>query len=345
MRRYTKIIATLGPASSSGEMIAKMASRGMDVARLNFSHSTHAQHQSSIDLVRQINTKNKYSVAILQDLEGYRIRIGRLKKNIALEKNRIFYMSNNPHGEESHIPFTYAENVRAIPLGAQVFIDDGRIQLKVIGYGSKKLRLKVIQGGILKERKGVNIPRLKLRSNMLTEKDRNDLAFGIRNKVEYIAQSFVRNKKDISRVMDLVKGELPQCKVIAKVENEEGVRNIEGIIDACDGVMVARGDLGVSLPIYQIPILQKYIINHCNRKKKLSLIATQMLESMTEQGRPTRAEVSDVANAIFDGADYLMLSGETAVGKYPSRSVKMMSQIIEYTEHSQRLRLGVLSYD
>ncbi len=166
----------------------------------------------------------------------------------------------------------------------------------------------------------------------MTEQDKVDLEFAIRNKVSKIAQSFVRNKKDIQRVVDIARSRLPDCKVFAKIESEEGVRNIDSILEACDGIMVARGDLGVTLPLHKIPVIQKYLIRHCNRQKKLSITATQMLESMIQNGRPTRAEVSDVANAILDGSDYVMLSGETSIGKFPSRSVKFMSQIIEYTE-------------
>ena len=340
MRRYTKIIGTLGPASSSEAMIAKMASRGMDVARLNFSHGTHAQHQNLINLVRKINYAHKFNVTILQDLEGYRIRIGRFKKTVILQKNQTIYMSSDPNFTDDHIPFDFRENIRSIARGASVFVDDGKLQLKVAGYSGKRLKLKVIQGGVLKERKGVNIPELKLQSNILTEKDKQDIKFGIKNGVDKIAQSFVRNKKDVLRIVDMVRPQLPNCKIIAKIEGPQGVRNIESIIDACDGIMVARGDLGVSFPIYKIPILQKYLIEHCNRRKKFSITATQMLDSMIEQGRPTRAEVSDVANAILDGSDYVMLSGETAVGKYPSRSIKMMSQIVEYTEHYEAIRFG-----
>lgn len=338
MKRYTKIICTLGPASSEEPMITKMAIRGMDVARINFSHSDHAHHQGMIDQVREINQKHGFKIGVLIDLEGYRIRVGRFKKNIILPKNQIFYMSDDPYQGDNHIPFDYTEDIKTIEQGANVFIDDGKIHLRVIGHSGKKLKVRVIQEGLLKERKGVNIPSLKLQSNIMTPKDQTDLEFGIKNNVDHVAQSFVRNKKDIQRVIDMIKPRLSHCQVIAKIESEEGVKNIDSIIEACDGVMVARGDLGVSLPIYKIPVIQKYIIRHCNRRKKFSITATQMLDSMIENGRPTRAEVSDVANAILDGTDYVMLSGETAVGRYPSRSIQMMSQIIEYTERHEDTR-------
>ncbi len=332
MNRNTKIICTLGPACSDEAMILKMASRGMNVARINSSHGTQAQHQKMVDLVRSVNHKHNQYVSLLQDLTGYRIRVGNLKNNLTLENNKTVYMSSEAERGQDHIPFDYEENIKTIKKGLDVFIDDGRLHLKVAGYAGKRLKLKVIQGGILKERKGINIPMLKLQSNIMTDHDKQDLEFAIRNKVEKIAQSFVRNKKDIQRVVDIVRARLPGCKVFAKIETQEGVRNIDSIVEACDGVMVARGDLGVTMPLYKIPVIQKYIIRHCNKNKKLSITATQMLESMIQNGRPTRAEVSDVANAILDGTDYVMLSGETSVGKYPSRSVKFMSQIIEYTE-------------
>ena len=339
MKRYTKIICTLGPSSSDEKMIAKMASRGMNVARINFSHRDQQQHQKMIDVVRAVNKKHGYNVSILADLEGYRIRIGRFKKNIVLKRNQQFFMSNEPYLGKDHIPFDYMEDIKNIKKGDNIFVDDGKIHFRVQGHYEKKLKVKVVQDGILKERKGVNIPQVRLQSNLMTEKDRVGIEFAIQNKIEKIAQSFVRNKKDIQRVVEIVKPKAPDCKIIAKIENEEGVRNIDGIIDACDGVMVARGDLGVTLPIYTIPIVQKYIIRHCNRRKKLSITATQMLDSMIENGRPTRAEVSDVANAILDGTDYVMLSGETAVGRYPSRTIQMMSQIIEYTERHEDVQL------
>ncbi len=334
MKRFTKIICTLGPASSTEEMIVKMASRGMNVVRINFSHGTYKQHKHKMDLVKKVNEKYHYSIGILQDLAGYRIRVGEFKKSKILNKNDIFYMSNGSFdGEPEHIPFDYEGDIKTIKKGDNMFIEDGNFHLRVMGYSGKCLKLKVLQGGVLKERKGINVPNLKLKANIMTDKDRKDLDFGIRNIVDFVAHSFVRNKKDIQRVRDIVKLKLPECKVIAKIETPEGVQNIDSIVGACDGIMVARGDLGVTMPIHKIPIIQKYIIRHCNRNKKFVITATQMLDSMIEHGRPTRAEVSDVANAIMDGTDYVMLSGETAIGRYPSRSIQMMRQIIEYTEN------------
>ncbi len=336
--RYTKIICTLGPASSEEAMIVKMARRGMNVARINCSHGSHAQYQKMIDLIRSVNKKHGFDIGILCDLEGYRIRIGKLKKNITLDANEIVYMAEIKDNVPDAIPIDFTEDLKRIEDGLNVFMDDGTLQLKVIGRTGKKLKLKVMQGGILKERKGVNIPGLKLQSNIMTEKDAEDIKFALHNKADMISQSFVRNNLDIQRVCELVKPKHPTCKVISKIESEEGLINVESILDECDGIMVARGDLGVSVPIYKLPMMQKYLLHYCNRKKKMSITATQMLDSMIERGSPTRAEVSDVANAILDGTDYVMLSGETAVGKYPSRTVKMMSQIVVYTEKLARIR-------
>lgn len=336
--RYTKIICTIGPASANENMIVKMAGRGMNIIRINCSHGTQEQHQEIVDLVRMVNQKYDLNIQILVDLEGYRIRIGNFKGTIPLKPNETVYMARVVDKIADAIPIDYAEDLKALEKGLNVYMDDGNLHLRVMGVIGKRIKLKVIQGGVLKERKGVNIPGLKLKSNIVTDKDKRSLEFAIKNRVDKVAQSFVRNRKDIERVKSILDSKIENCLVIAKIESEEGLRNVERILKACDGIMVARGDLGVSMPIYKIPIIQKYLVNHANRKKKLSVIATQMLDSMIERGYPTRAEVSDVANAILDGTDYVMLSGETAVGKYPSRSVKLMSQIVAYTERHSNVR-------
>ncbi|MCA9401649.1 MAG: pyruvate kinase [Candidatus Omnitrophica bacterium] len=338
-KRHTKIIGTLGPASFHEDTIEKMALRGLDVVRINCSHGTEQQHQEMIDMVRNVNQSKGYEIKILLDLEGYRIRVGKLRKNRSIHNNDIIYMSKAVEEKEDQFPFEFDGELSDIKRGHHVFIDDGRLHLRVLGHSAgKKIKMRVIQGGVLKQHKGINIPEIKLQSNIMTKQDEKDLQFGINNKVEFIAQSFVRNRKDIQRVTERVKPVLPKCMVIAKIESQEGVNNLESILKYCDGLMVARGDLGVVLPLYKIPILQKIIIRRANRKKKFSMTATQMLESMITDGRPTRAEVSDVANAILDGSDYIMLSGETAVGKYPSRTIQVMRNIIEYTERYQDSR-------
>lgn len=331
MRPMTKIICTLGPASSGVDVIRGMARAGMDVARLNFSHGNHNEQQSRIKVLRELSRRGKKKISILQDLQGYRIRIGQLKFPRLLERNQVFYLNSMGQENKTHIPFDFQGDLRKIQQGLCVYLDDGKMSLLVVGHSQDALKVKVLSGGLLSSRKGINIPGVKLQSDILIERDKADLEFGVRHQVDYIAQSFVRNKNDITRVIDVVKGRLPKCKFIAKIENEEGLRNLHSIMDACDGIMVARGDLGISLPIHKIAVIQKKIIRRCNERKKFVITATQMLESMTENNRPTRAEVSDVTNAILDGTDFVMLSGETAVGKFPIETVSMMRRIADFT--------------
>ncbi|MFH1440731.1 MAG: pyruvate kinase [Candidatus Omnitrophota bacterium] len=335
-----KIICTIGPASDRVTVLRNMIFAGMDVARLNLSHGTHLEHQKRIKLIRELNKKYRRHVRILQDLEGYRVRIGEFKekKVIELKKRQVYLLSNQKSlfGKENVIPFDYEGALTDIKKGSHIFIDDGNICLLAKQVNRQYIKVEVIIPGILKENKGVNIPEAKFKFKGITQKDRIDIEFGIKNKVDYIAQSFVRNKNDVLQVKDLIKRGLPQCRVIAKIENREGIKNIDSIIQSADGIMVARGDMGVSIPIYEIPIVQKQIIKKCNQSKKFVITATQMLESMTEHIRPTRAEVTDVANAVLDGTDYVMLSGETAAGKHPVEAVKMMNKIIEFTERSLR---------
>jgi len=310
---------------------------GMDVVRLNFSHGNHARHAKIIHLVKTLNKKYSRHLMILSDLEGYRIRIGKLKNEVTLKKRQTLLLSNQATlSDKSWIPFDYAGSLSDIKNGSFIYIDDGNIALKVKSRDKHCLCTEVIVPGVLKEYKGINIPDIKLRFSGLTDKDKKDIEFSVKNKVDYLAQSFVRTAKDILSFRDSVKNRHPDCKIIAKIENREGIKNIDGIIKVCDGIMVARGDLGVSIPIYEVPIVQKGIIRKCNRVKKFVITATQMLESMTKNHIPERAEVSDVANAILDGSDYVMLSAETAVGFYPVECVRMMNQIIKFTETHAR---------
>ncbi|MFH1397272.1 MAG: pyruvate kinase [Candidatus Omnitrophota bacterium] len=328
----TKIICTLGPASSSETVIRKMLFAGMDVARLNFSHGSIQELSSRISLVRSLNTKHRRHIKLLGDLQGHRIRVGRLAQPVVLKKNQIAWLiQKDIPGTVGIIPFDYQGHLRDIKKGQHVFIDDGNIGLEVIGHGKGKLKTRVVIGGELKEHKGVNIPEARLVFGGISVKDKQDILFCEKHRVDYIAQSFVRTKKDILEVKRLL-GENSQIRVIAKIENREGIKNIDEIIKVSDGIMIARGDMGVSLPIYEIPVLQKMIIKKCNRAGKFVITATQMLESMTENLRPTRAEVTDVANAIIDGTDLVMLSAESAVGKYPAQTVAMMNSIIKFTE-------------
>ncbi|MDP2921007.1 MAG: pyruvate kinase [Candidatus Omnitrophota bacterium] len=329
----TKIICTIGPASDNYPALRKMMLAGMDVVRLNFSHGNQARHAEVINLIRALNKKYSRRLKILGDLEGYRIRIGKLKDQTPLRKRQKLLLSNDSIlCGKGAIPFDYEGPLSDIKNNSLIYIDDGNIALKVKSRSEGCLRTEVIVPGVLKEHKGINIPDIKLKFDGLTDKDKEDIEFSIRNKVDYIAQSFVRSRKDILSFRDSVKDRLPNCKIIAKIENRQGIKNIDEIISVCDGIMVARGDMGVSLPVYEIAVIQKMIIRKCNRMKKFVITATQMLESMTENLRPTRAEVTDVANALLDGSDYLMLSAETAAGRHPVESVNMMNQIIKFTE-------------
>lgn len=334
----TKIICTLGPASSKEAVLKKLILGGMNVARLNFSHGVHKSHKQNIEIIRQLSGVGRNRIKVLQDLEGYRIRIGLFKgprKMIELVKGSTVTLINKPQADKKDvIPFDYNGSLSDIKTGCHIFIDDGNLSLKVKGRGSDGLKAEVVVGGILKEHKGINIPAIKLKFKGLTEKDKNDLLFGISNKVDLIAQSFVRGKEDILSVREFIRQNGFNCPLIAKIENRQGIGNLDSILDVCEGIMIARGDMGVSLPIYEVPMIQKRIIKKCNERKKFVITATQMLESMTEHIRPTRAEVSDIANAIIDGSNYVMLSGETAAGKHPVESVQMMSDIIKFTEKS-----------
>lgn len=334
----TKIIATLGPASNNATVIRKMMLAGMDVVRLNFSHGSHSEHKVRLNIIRQLNKKYRRRIKILQDLQGNRIRIKLFKNHnpIGLKKRQIIWLTQeNIKGEGNLIPFDYTSPLRDIQTGQFIYIDDGNIALVVKERRKRMLKTQVVVAGLLKENKGVNIPGARLRFPEITEEDKIDIKFGIENRVDYIAQSFVRNKKDVLAVKERISKELPDCLVIAKIECRQGIRNIDEIIKVSDGIMIARGDMGISVPIYEIPIIQKNIIKKCNRARKLVITATQMLESMTENLIPTRAEVTDVANAILDGTDFVMLSAETAVGKYPGETAKMMNGIIQFTEKAK----------
>ncbi|MGB2631136.1 MAG: pyruvate kinase [Candidatus Omnitrophota bacterium] len=348
----TKIICTLGPASSSETMIRKMMNAGMDVARLNFSHGKPPELIHRIGLIRLLNKKYRRRIKLLGDLQRHRIRVGSLSAPVLLEKNRIIWLTQQSIiGSRELIPFDYQGSLRSIKNSHQIFIDDGNIALEVIGRSKNRLKAKVIAGGLLKGHKGVNIPQARLEfggkpegsglasfgqshsQSHISQKDVQDIAFCEKHAVEYIAQSFVRTKNDILGVRKLLNSG-SRCRIIAKIEDREGIKNIDEIIKASDGIMIARGDMGVSLPIYEIPVVQKMIIKKCNRAGKFVITATQMLESMAENLRPTRAEVTDVANAIIDGTDFVMLSAESAVGKYPVETAVMMNNIIKFTERN-----------
>ena len=336
MKRYrpsTKILCTVGPASSSESVLRDMMKAGMDAVRINFSHGSRKEHLAGIETVHLLNRKYRRGIRIMGDLEGARVRVGRFggSGQMLLEENRTVYMVNGPGASGKDIPFDYAGDLRDVEPAEFIYIDDGNIALRIEDVEKKRIRLKVIAGGILRERKGINIPGAKLKFPPLRDKDREDIDFAIKNRFDYIAQSFVRSKDDILALRDYA-GRESEAKVVAKIECQEGIDNIDGIMEVSDGIMIARGDMGISIPVQRVPFVQKEIIKLCRKRGRFSITATQMLESMTENPFPTRAEVSDVANAVLDGTDFAMLSAETSIGRYPCACVRMMNDIIKYAE-------------
>ncbi|MCL2335774.1 MAG: pyruvate kinase [Endomicrobia bacterium] len=331
----TGIICTMGPATRSLPVLKQMADAGMTVARLNFSHGTYADHEKEFARIRELNKKYKKNVKILVDLEGHRIRVGEMKDGaVELKKKQKLILTNNEVlGTSKKIFIDYPGTLTDIKRGMDVFIDDGNLKLKVLSSKKDELITEVYTDYALKTHKGVNIPQAKLNFPPMEEKDRENMLFALKHKVDFIANSFVRNADDMRPLKAILKKEnKSSCKLIAKIEDRSGIDNLASILDVCEGIMVARGDLGISIPLWTVPVVQKYIIKKCRSRKKFVITATQMLESMVENPIPTRAEVSDVANAIIDGSDYVMLSAETAVGKYPAQAVQMMGNIIKFTE-------------
>ncbi len=316
---------------------------GLDVVRLNFSHGCLSEHSHRIGLIRHLNRIHHRHIRILGDLEGHRIRIGTFRggRSLQLKNGEIFtlFRGTSPSGCRG-VSLDYEGPFEQIPKGKIIYIDDGTIALKVVKASRDRIKTKVITAGLLKENKGVNIPGVRLQFSEITAKDQEDIEFAVKNKLDYLAQSFVRNAADVIEVKGKLKSRLPKCRIIAKIENQQGINNIDKIIDVSDGIMIARGDMGVCVPVYKIPIIQKEIIRKCNNKKRFVITATQMLERMVESRIPTRAEVTDVANAVLDGTDFVMLSAETAAGRYPVQAVDMMNKILAYTEKARhRIRL------
>jgi len=340
MTRKAKIIATVGPASQSQEILEQLILAGMNVARMNFSHGTHAQHSERIALIRKIAAKQAVSVGILQDLQGPKIRVGALSGPIQLSQGEIVILyatgTTPPENGGTHIPVDFRQLFDSVRTSDRLLLDDGRLTLEVVSAKDRNaLTAKVIVGGLLTSHKGINLPGVRLRIAGFTEKDEADLAFGISHDVDAVAISFVRTAEDVKKVryaMERFSNGKRLPLLIAKLEKPEALDNLDAILDIVDGVMVARGDLGVELPPERVPALQKHIIRTANARGKLVITATQMLESMITNPLPTRAEASDVANAIFDGTDAVMLSAETAAGKYPVESVNMMDRIVREAE-------------
>ena len=334
--KKTKVVCTMGPNTNDRELLKKLIENGMDVARFNFSHGDHEEQKSRMDLLKELRQELNTNTAILLDTKGPEIRTGVLKggKRIMLKAGEQFTLTTEEiEGDESKVSITYEGLVQDVDAGRVILIDDGLIELKVVGKSEKEIFCEVINGGELDERKGVNVPNVAVRLPAITEKDKDDIRFGVEQGIDFIAASFVRNAECVLEIKAYLK-ELgaPYVPIIAKVENAEGIKNIDEIIRAADGVMVARGDLGVEIPAEEVPYLQKMIIQKCNMNFKTVITATQMLDSMMRNPRPTRAEVTDVANAVYDGTDAVMLSGETAQGKYPLEALQMMVHIIQNTE-------------
>ena len=326
----------MGPNTNDESLMRKLVQNGMDIARFNFSHGDHEEQKGRMDMLKKIREEENKPIAILLDTKGPEIRTGVLKdgKKVQLEAGETFTLTTDEIvGDNKIVSITYKGLVEDVKAGSTILIDDGLIELKVKDKKGNNINCEVVNGGELGEKKGVNVPNVAIRLPAITDKDRDDLKFGVEQGVDFIAASFVRNAEAIKEIKELLRangGE--RIDVIAKIENAEGVHNIAKIIKAADGVMVASGDLGVEIPAHKIPQIQKMIIRKCNESYKPVITATQMLDSMMRAPRPTRAEVTDVANAIYDGTDAIMLSGETAMGKYPEQAVQMMVKIAESTE-------------
>ncbi len=328
--KRTKIVATIGPACQDKEILKSMVKAGMNVTRLNFSHGSHEEQQAKIDMIKEVREQMGVNLAILLDTKGPEIRTGKFEKpEVTLQEGQIFTLTTEDvMGNEEICSVTYQEIVNDVSHGDRILIDDGLIELEVLEINGKNVKCRVMNTGVVKNNKGVNIPGIKLNLPSITEKDYADILFGIQNEVDFIAASFVRKASDVEEIRTILKHNGGgRIRIIAKIENAEGIENLDKIIEAADGIMVARGDLGVEIPQEQVPLVQKKIIKKCNKIGKPVITATQMLDSMIRNPRPTRAEVADVANAIFDGTDALMLSGETAAGKYPVESVQRMAEI------------------
>lgn len=336
--RKTKIICTLGPAVDNDDMIKELISSGMDCARFNFSHGTHEDQKIRMDRVRKISKDMNVPVPLLLDTKGPEIRLKDFQGGaVFLKKGQLFTLDTDKEtlGDENRIGLTYDKLAKSVKEGTRILIDDGKIDLRVAEIKGSKVICKVNNGGRVSNHKSINVPNVEIPMPYLSEADKSDLLFGIQENVEYVAASFVRSGDDVRKLRKFLNDNGGKSiKIISKIENGQGVTNLDDIIELSDGIMVARGDLGVEIPFEKIPALQKEMIEKCNLKGKIVVTATQMLESMTENPRPTRAEVSDVANAVYDGTTAIMLSGESAAGKYPAAAVKTMARIAANTELS-----------
>ncbi|NBC05199.1 MAG: pyruvate kinase [Bacteroidetes bacterium] len=328
--RRTKIVCTLGPSTNTLEKIEKLYLSGMNVARINFSHGSYEDHERSIRFIREVAAKHQYSLPVLMDLQGPKIRVGKMKEGgqVVEENSIVTLTTDDVEGSAEVIPIDYEHLAKDAVTGDQILVDDGLLELRIVKKSDGDLKAKVVVGGMLKSRKGVNLPGVKISMSSLTEKDIEDLEFGLEAGVDFVAMSFVRSARDIQEVISRIRAKGSNAAVIAKIEKPEAVDVIDDIIEETDGIMVARGDLGIEIASERVPLIQKMIIDKCRTAGKPVITATQMLDSMINNPRATRAESSDVANAVLDGTDAVMLSGETAAGKYPFEAVKAMNNII-----------------
>ncbi len=341
--RKAKIVCTIGPASSNIKVIRELIKNGMNVARLNFSHGDYESHKRVASIIREQSLKQKTVVSILQDLQGIKIRVGDVEGGGTVLRlgDEVSIYAGTGISSSKELFISYPAMLKDVKEGDSILLDDGLIRLAVTGKDKSSLKARVIEGGLLRSKKGVNLPTTKTTMPAFTDKDKLDLEYGIKELgVDYVAISFVRSAEDIKVIKDWARNKgLSLPLIIAKIEKPEALENIHDILDTVDGIMVARGDLGVEMPTEKVPVIQKMLIELANKKGKIVITATQMLESMTQHSRPTRAEATDVANAVLDGTDALMLSAETALGKYPVESLKMMDTIICFTESSLPERL------
>lgn len=338
--KKTKIVATIGPASSSKEVLRDMMKSGLDVVRLNFSHGAHEVHEAVIKTVRELNKELGCNTALLADLQGPKLRVGEMENNgVLLETGQVVEIStHNQVGTAQTIYTNYLHFPKDVKPGEKILLDDGKLVLVVLETNNKdSVQARIEQGGVLSSKKGLNLPNTKVSLPSLSDKDLNDLDFALKHHVDWIGLSFVRTAADVTALKEIINQSGKHAKVVAKIEKPEAVEDIDSIVAETDAVMVARGDLGVEIPLENVPLVQKKIVRACVQAAKPVIVATQMMESMISNMTPTRAEVTDVANAVLDGADAVMLSGETSVGKYPVEAIKIMSNIVVQAERYEGL--------
>ena len=336
MIKKTKIVATIGPATSSQDMLEKLLKEGVNVIRLNFSHGDFKEHQEKVDNFKKAMDKTGIIGGVLQDLSGPKIRLGDFyQEKVELKKGDLITITTEKIvGDEKKVSINYSLFPKEVKVGDNIMVDDGKKRFQVVSIKGDDVVCKIIVGGTTKGRRGVNLPDSEISIKSLTEKDIKDIEFGIKNKVDFFAFSFVRKPEDVVELREILKKKKSKAKIIAKIETPQAIRNFDEILSLCDGVMVARGDLAIEVPAEKVPQIQKMIIKKCNNAGKIVITATQMLESMIKSPVPTRAEISDVANAILDGTDAIMLSEETTLGEYPVEAVSMMSKIAYEIEHN-----------